>query len=51
MLLPAGDSNSQMTYMANGKQHIVVAVSAAISRAGWWRSLPRSHRCAQCERK
>jgi len=27
MLLPAGVSNSPMTYMANGKQYIVVAVS------------------------
>jgi len=27
MLLPAGVSNSPMTYMVNGKQYIVVAVS------------------------
>jgi hypothetical protein len=35
MLLPAGVSTSPMTYIANRKQYIVVAVSAAIAgRAG-----------------
>jgi hypothetical protein len=51
MLLPAGVSHSPMTYMANGKQYIVVAVSAGISWASWWRSLSRSRGCAQRERK
>ena len=35
MLLPAGVSTPPMTYIANRKQYIVVAVSAAIAgRAG-----------------
>ena len=36
--MPAPQSGSPMTYMLNGRQYIVVAVSGGLSRASTWRS-------------